>query len=123
MANEITVSGSISAFKTGSMSTSVGRALIARQFTMTGTTFIEGLMSVLTSVSAVPLGGVTAPHWSWFYNTDATNYINLRNGSAGALVVKLKPGEFALFPWEDSAVPYAIANVATCLMEYLIFQL
>lgn len=105
------------------MSSVIGRAVTNLLFTMTGNPYIEGVLSVLTSATVIPLGSVVAPHWSFFNNLDVTNFVKVRNGASGADLVKLKPGECAFFPLLDTAVPYAIADTATCLMEYLILSL
>lgn len=122
MADEITVGANISVFKSSSMSAAVARALAEQQFTMTGTHYIEGVLGVTTSAIAVPLGSVATPGWFWAYNADPTNTIHFRNDSGGADTAMLKPGEFCLFRWDDGATPYAIADSATCLMEYVLFE-
>ncbi len=53
-------------------------------------------------------------------NLDATNYIQIYNGSAGAILVRLKPGERFPIPLDPGCVPYAKAHTAACQMEYLI---
>lgn len=120
MANEITFTGSLSATKAAAFSSAVGRSFTNLLFNMSGTAYIEGTLSVLTSATVIPLGGMTTPGWCVLYNLDATNFIRIMNGSGGAKVVKIKPGEPAIFPWDDTATPYAQADTATCLMEYLI---
>ncbi len=121
MANEFAISGSLSCFKPSIMSSTVARAIASLARTMSGTTYIQAEMSVPTSATVIPLGGVTSPHWAWFYNTDATNYLQLQNGASGAVFCRLLAGDFALVPLDPAAVPYAIANTANCLMEYTIF--
>lgn len=123
MANEITVALSLSAFKSSAMSASVGRALASGTFTMTGTTWSEGVMSVPTSATAVPLGGVTAPHWAYFKNLDGTNFVKIRSGVSGADLIKLLAGEVGVVPLLDTAAPYVIADTAACLLEFLILSL
>lgn len=123
MANEITFSGSLSAYKATAMSSAIGRSIASVLFTMTGTYTVEGTILVATSATVIPLAAVTAPHWSAFHNLDATNFVKIRNGASGADVPKLLAGEWAFFPWLDTAVPYAIADTAACLLEYLIISL
>lgn len=124
MANEITFSGSLSVYKPSVMGQSIGLSVSSLVASMSGTTYV-GPTNVLigTSATAFPLGGVTAPHWCGFYNTDTVNYVTIRNGSGGADLVKLLAGEYAFFPMYDSAVPYGVANTAACLVEYVIFSL
>lgn len=123
MANEITVQGGITCFKSSIMTSALYRTFPALQFTMTANYYVEGTILVGTSATLIPLGAVTTPHWAYFKNLDATNFLRLMNGSAGAKLPKLKPGEPALFPLDDTAVPYAQADTAACLLEYLIFGL
>jgi hypothetical protein len=123
VANEITFTGSLSVYKSTVMSSAISRAVAALQFNMTGSYVTEGVMSVATSATAIPLGGVTSPAWGFFMNKDQTNFIRLMNGSGGAKVVKMMAGEPAIFRWDDTATPYAIADTSACLMEYLIVQL
>ncbi len=124
MANEITLTASLSAYKSTVMAQAIGRAVTGLTYTMTGTLYIgPSLMSVATSATAIPLGSVTAPHWAFFLNHDATNFLKIRNGASGADLLKLLAGECAFCPLLDSATPYAIADTSACLLEYLIFSL
>ncbi len=123
MANEISVTASLSVYKSSVMSAAVGRSITDALFTMTGSAWIESILDVLTSATVIPLGGVATPHWAYFKNLDASNFIKIRNGASGADLLKLKAGECAFCPLLDSAVPYAIADTATCKMEYVIFAL
>ena len=123
MANEITFTGSLSVYKSSIMSSAIGRAVSGLLFTMTGNTLIEGVLSVGTSATLIPLGQVASPHWSWFLNKDSGNFIKIRNGASGADLLKLKAGEWAFCPLLDSAVPYAIADTAACVLSYLILSL
>lgn len=121
MANEITASVALSCFKSTIMAATVGRSKVATTFSMTANVYSAGTVSVGTSVEAIPLGEVTTPHWAFFLNLDATNYLTLRNGSSGADLIRLYPGEFCVVPLDIAAVPYALADTAACLLEYLIF--
>lgn len=123
MANEITVTASLSCNNPAVSSSAVGRALTNQQFTMNGQ-FLEApaTMSVGTSATAIPLGQITAPHWAWFYNLDTVNYVTIRNGSGGADFIQLFPGEFAVVPLRTTMTPYAVANNAPVLLEYMILS-
>lgn len=123
MANEITISVSISVNKTGDMTQPIARQLSGQTVNMAGAYSVGGTITVGTSEAAIPLGSVTTPHWGWFYNLDATNYIQLYNGSAGAVLVRLNPGDPpALIPIDPASTPYAKAHTGACKMEYLIFE-
>ncbi len=123
MASEITVTASLSSYKSAVMSSAIARAKTAALFTMTGNYLTEGVVLVATGGTAIPLGQVTAPHWAWFLNLDPGNYLTIRNGAGGADVLKLLAGEFCAVPLLDSSTPYAVANQAACLLEYVIFSL
>lgn len=123
MANEITVTAALSVYKSSVMSSTVGRSVDGATFTMTGSPFIgPTTISVGTSAEAIPLAEVTQPHWAWFKNLDATNFVEIRNGSGGADLIRLYPGEACAVPLAIDATPYAIADTAACLMEYAIFS-
>jgi hypothetical protein len=105
------------------MSSAIARAVTALQFTMTGNLLVEGVVSIATTATAFGLGGVTQPHWAWFKNLDAANYVQLQNGASGAVFARLVAGEVAIVPLDPSMVPYGIANTAAVLVEYMIFSL
>lgn len=120
MASEIKVDLGITAYKSTIMTAEITRAIRNLTINMTADNFSEGVMSVATSATAVPLGQVTSLGWCFFANKDTANFLKIRNGSGGADVVKLLAGECCLFPFLNTGVPYAIADTAACLMEYLI---
>ncbi len=122
MANEITVSAGLTVYKSSVMSSAVGRSVVDATFTMTGNPYVQGVISVGTSAEAIPLGEVTQPHWAWFKNLDATNYLTIRNGASGADLLRLYPGELCPVPLDITATPYAVADTAACLLEYAIFS-
>jgi hypothetical protein len=121
--NEITVTASLSAYKASVMSSAIGRSVTGLTFTMTGSFYIEGVVSVGITATLIPLGGVTAPHWGYFINKDSTNYLTIRNGATGADVGQLFPGEPAYIPLLSTGVYYAVANTAPCLLEYMVLSL
>lgn len=123
MANEITLTASLTIFKPSQMSTAFSRAVTNFQANMAGNFVEYGVLAVTTAAIAIPLGSVASPAWCFLMNQDPTNFIRIMNGSAGAKVIKLKPGVPAFFCWDDTAVPYAQADTATANMEYLIGSL
>lgn len=125
MANEITVTGSLTVNKPTVMSSAIARSIVNGQFNMAGNFYVEGTISVSTSGVVIPLGQVTAPHWAWFKNLDSVNFLTIRNGSGGADLLKLLAGELTPggVPLLDTSTPYAVANTAACLLEYLIVSL
>lgn len=123
MAQEITISISLSAYKPSVMSSPVGRAVNGLPFTMTGNLLAEGVILIGTAPTLIPVGQITSPHFAFFKNVDAANYITLRNGSGGADLPQLYPGEAALIPLLTTAMIYGVANLASALLEYLILSL
>jgi hypothetical protein len=124
MANEITLTTSLTVYKPSVMSSAISRAVTAALFNMTGALFSGPLLALIgTSATTFPLGQVTAPHWAWFFNKDASNFVTIRNGSGGADLIKLLAGEFCAVPLLDTAVPYGVANTASVYVEYAFFSL
>lgn len=83
--------------------------------------FIKTSITVGITEEVIPLGEVIEPGWAFFINRDPTNYIDLRVATGGAKFTRLYPGRFAMLPLGPGAqVPYAIANLAACKMDYLI---
>lgn len=122
MASEITFTASLSFNKTSVMSSALARSVTSLTRNMTGNFFIIDTMSVTTAALAVPLGSVTSPHWAYFMNLDATNYITLMNGAAGAVFARLLAGDCAFVPLDPACVPWAKADTAACQMEYMILS-
>lgn len=121
MANELTISGSITFNDTDETA-----AVTALNASMTGTRFIHMRQSIATSEEALGLGELSGSTLGWFWakNLDSTNYLEIRSGTgAGNDVIKLKAGEFCLLRWgSDVTAPFAIANTAACLLEYRIYE-
>ena len=123
MSNEIALSMSLSGYKPTVMNAPVGLSIAGFLASMAGNYYSEGTLLVATGATLIPLGAVTQPHWCFFQNLDQTNYLSIRNGSGGADLIELYPGEPALFPMFTTAIPYAIAHTAACVLQYLIFSL
>lgn len=122
VANAVTLTASLSCYNPNSMTSAVSRSVTANTFNQIANPYIEGSMSVATGATAIPLGGVTSCGWAYFKNLDPTNYLTIRNGSGGADLAQLYPGESAWLPLITTCVPYALANTAACLLEYLVFS-
>lgn len=122
MANEIRVSGSLV------LDDSEGEAIPLQVpeilKTLTTKRYTKYKMSVSYTVEeAVGLGDTASRGWAMFINRDATNFINLKVATGGAIFAKLLAGEFALLRLGSGAqAPYAIADTAACQMEILILD-
>lgn len=120
MANEISLTASLSVFKAAVMANSAGLSATSAQFTQSGSGISEGVLLVGTSATAIPLASLTSLGWAAFYNADTVNYCTIRNGSGGADLVQLAPGGYAFFQLVATAVPYAVANTAAVYLQYFI---
>ena len=129
MANELTMSGSLSyEDSTGTAKslafTSVIKSVVTKRVT-------EIKQNVGITEEAINLGDVSSPAYAMFINRDETNFIELKVATSGAIFAKLDPdtngdgkGGFAFLKLGSGAqVPFAIADTAPCDMETLIISL
>lgn len=124
MANEITLTASLSCNKATSMAEAIGRSVTGALFSMTGSAPVQATMNVTTSATAVPLVSVVNPHWSYWHNCDTVNPVSISNGNnANNAFLTLLAGEYAFCPLATTCIPYATANTANVLLEYLICPL
>lgn len=89
--------------------------------TVSGTKCLKNRQSVGTSAEALEIGDMTTPGYFIGLNTDATNYVTIRDGEDGADVVKLEAGEVAMFRLA-TATPYVIANTDECELRYMVVE-
>lgn len=96
MANEISVSGSLSVtngkFKYQSPQSG---SLKFDQTTAGGGN--PGTVNIGTSDEVISLGDISTPGWCWMKNLDDTNYVDIGPTSAGAIVpmIRMEAGETA----------------------------
>jgi hypothetical protein len=111
MADEITVSVSVVANK--------GNHAYSRKLTdsfdmATGRGGNPGVVTVLTTETAITFGSLVAPRWAVFKNLDATNYVDIGPDSSGLKnFIRLQPGEFACLPLAPSVSIKGKANTAS----------
>ena len=74
-------------------------------------------VSVATGSDTVILGTSNVQSYVYLRNTDATNFVTIKNNADNTLAV-LRPGEFALFPLVASAGLELIADTGACVCEY-----
>ena len=67
--------------------------------------------------------GVAGTVYAYVYNTDATNFVSIKN-DAGNLLGKLNPGEFCFIPVDtDTGGGLEVqADTAACVVEYGTFS-
>ena len=116
MANELSISLTLG-FSKSNISTTMTSG--TQHFTVTGTDYVRQTMSVPTSVTALPLGGIATPGYCMITNRDTVNYVEVYTAVAGAAAIKLKPGEWAIFRF-TTAAPAVKANTAAVRIDYLL---
>lgn len=88
---------------------------------ITGDAFNHDIQSVgITEGELAQSADLGTPGFVFLKNLDSTNYIQV-GSTTGVYDIKLKAGEIALYR-HGSATIYAKANMAACLVEYLIFE-
>ena len=114
MANEITLKYSFSFTKNG-QTLDATSGLQTLQVNVTGDNALQHIQSIGTSEEAITLGDITVGGYCFFKNLDATNFIEIRQGTGASDLIQLKAGEFAIFRISpDATAPYAIADTAAC---------
>lgn len=119
MANEITVNASLAYEDSENADVLLDVAGLLANVSVKR--FVHLKQSIGTSEEAINIGDLSAPGYAIFRNRDSTNYIELKVATGGAIFAKLLPGEVALLRLGSGAqAPYAIANAASCQLEFLI---
>lgn len=118
MANEVTITTSLGYSKN---SYDIVLAKTGLNVTVSGTKYYSGVQTIGTSEEALSKGDIGTIGFCLFINRDATNYVSLRRATGEGNMIKLKPGEVALFRMEATA-PCAIANTAACELEVLMIE-
>lgn len=125
MANEIQVTATLqytnAAFNIASQMLSLAGGL----FNITGKNFVEGSQNVPTTSGGtiIPLASLASLGWAMFKNNDPTNYVDLLVTTSGTDIIRILPGEVALFRFGSGiTAPAAIAHTAPVLLQYLILE-
>lgn len=113
MANELSLSIGFNYTKGTSMaSVAINKSNFV---TVAGTAVEAGIQNIATTEEAVTLGDVSAPGYVFLLNTDATNYVEV-GGSTGVYDIKLKAGQWAVFPLDGTTL-FAKSNTAACDLQ------
>lgn len=94
-------------------------------FSIAGKNYAGGTMAVPTTSggTAIPLASLGSLGWAMFKNNDSTNYVDILVATSSTDVLRLYPGEVALFRFGSGiTAPAAIAHTATVLLQYLILE-
>ena len=119
MANEGTINISL-AWANG-LKTAAAAANV--QFDVTESVIASGIITVTTAAAQIDMENVVTPYAGFFWNHDATNYIEIGdwNGAAPIYTARLKAGMPAFIPLTLAATDIAVkANTASCSLQYLI---
>jgi hypothetical protein len=119
MADELTITTSLT-FRPNTSK----NVLFSKQgsFDVTGSKHHWTEQTIGTSEEALGLGDLATVGWFVCYNHDDENFVTIRAGSGAADLVKVPPGGLAGPFYLASATPYAIADTAACLLEYLVVE-
>lgn len=120
MANEVTVTGSLSVTEAGITKT-VAKTAAQYDLATTPTKFQEHIQDVGTSEEALDMGDITAPGWFYLENLDATNFVQVYAATAETSFAKLLPGEFIMGKLEATA-PVVKADTASCKVRFFLYQ-
>jgi hypothetical protein len=119
MANEITVTGSLT-FAKGNVATN-GLTRSGQQFNVSGTNYTRKTQNIGTSAEVLALGEIGTAGWFLIYNMDATNYVEVLDSTGGNVCLKIKPGEFACGRF-GAAAPALKANTAAVNVDYIVVE-
>lgn len=119
MANEITLRAELSYSKGGSSMSMESGTLT---FDMSGSKHVHMLQTLTgDSQEALDIGDIGTCGYMIIRNKDATNFVEIRPASSGDDLIKLGPGQWAVFPLTTST-PYALADSGDCIVEYLLLE-
>ena len=109
MANEISVSASLSVSKGGASISATGTV----SFTMSGDQMLSNVQIIGTAAEAITVGDVATIGYVFLKNMDATNFVEvaLDSGVSTQKIAKILAGGIALFP-ASTATLYAKADTA-----------
>lgn len=121
MADEITVSTYLRG-KKATAGLDLQKAKTGLQFDMAGedAAVITQVVGTVEEPLIIP-DDIATPGFLHIENKDLTNFVTIRPASGGDDLVKVGPGEVALFRLA-AAAPYIIADTAPCRVEYLILE-
>jgi hypothetical protein len=116
VSNELTLSVTMT-YKSGKIDRSVSVANLSRD--VSGAVMAHVIQNVGSSEEALDLSGVAAGGYVFMRNLDATNFISVRQATSASDLIRLDPGDVALFRLDDDATaPFVIADTAACDLEF-----
>lgn len=93
-------------------------------FDMTGTEYTELVQTIGITEEALDLGDVGTPGYIIAINLDTTNFVSIRPATGAANTIRLDPNfGVALFKFGSGATaPFAIADTASCRVQFLLLE-
>ncbi len=121
MADELTITCRICYQKDGTIVMEENNNL---QRDVAGTLLTNTRQEIGTSEEQIDLSGLTLGGYFYAVNRDDTNWVELRGEPGGAPLVRLLPGDQALFRTSPvvTSDPQAIANAAPVELEFWLFS-
>lgn len=120
MANELTISLSLK-FVQGDLT--VSRSKSGLRVNVAGVRHYDSVQTIGTSEEAIYIPtDVGVGGYMVLENLDSTDYITIRPATGVADLIKLLPGDMAMFRLTASA-PFALANTTTCDMRVILIPL
>lgn len=90
--------------------------------TVSGTEYLRNTQLISDSEEALVFGDVAKGGYGLFYNGHATAVIQIRPATGETDLVRLEPGDVAMFRIDDGATPYAISSVAGAALECVLID-
>jgi len=121
MANEVTVTASISVDES-SIVQAISEAGVTFDLANTAVTkYVDGVQDIATTETAIDMGDVASPGWFFAKNLDATNFIELFAATVETAFAKLLPGEFIMGKL-SAVAPTAKADTAACALRWFLYE-
>lgn len=123
MADELTLELRVSYAKSGTDLHWPDQASRSIEIDVSSAALVHHKQTIGTTEEALALGDVTTGGWFFAINRDSTNYVEIRSGTGATDLVRLNAGEWCAFRMSsDASAPYAIANTAAVVLEYLLLS-
>src|ERR1035438_3031681 len=73
--------------------------------------------------TAIPVSALANLGYAMFVNMDPTNYVQLLSAASGTVLIKLLPGDVALFRFDGGITAAALlAHTAACNVQFVILE-
>lgn len=120
MANELTISYSVK-FEKDDLK--ITRSKSGLRIDVAGDQHADHVQEIGTSEEALTLNEAGKGGYMLLENLDDTNFVEIRPNTGVADLIKLLPGDIALFRTPADAVPYGIADTAAVNLRITVIPL